>query len=155
MSRRLRWSVFGAGVCAAAVLVTTLSIGPSDPLAGTPITVPQAQGIDPETSQPAPSAVTILLPSAPVDIPPSTPAPAPASAERRRPATTQRPAPPPPPASIDFQAENARIRYGRVDSDHPGFTGSGFVNYDNVAGSSVEWTVPTPAARAADVVFRF
>ena len=30
---------------------------------------------------------------------------------------------------------------GLVESNHAGFTGTGFVNYNNVVGSYVEWTV--------------
>ncbi|MDT7783488.1 MAG: unsaturated rhamnogalacturonyl hydrolase, partial [Pseudonocardiales bacterium] len=40
-----------------------------------------------------------------------------------------------------YEAESAVISRGVVESNHAGFTGSGFVNYDNVAGSSVEFTV--------------
>jgi hypothetical protein len=28
-----------------------------------------------------------------------------------------------------------------VESNHAGYTGTGFVNYDNATGSYVEWTV--------------
>ena len=40
------------------------------------------------------------------------------------------------------------ISQGVVESNHAGFTGTGFVNYNNVAGSYVEWHVypPPPAA---------
>ncbi|SDZ30834.1 exo-1,4-beta-D-glucosaminidase [Amycolatopsis xylanica] len=56
---------------------------------------------------------------------------------------------------VDYQAEDATIVNGVVESNHAGFTGSGFVNYDNVVGSSVEWTVNAAAAGTANVVFRF
>jgi hypothetical protein len=51
----------------------------------------------------------------------------------------------------DCQAENATISQGVVESNHAGFTGTGFVNYDNLAGSYVEWTVDAgrPPARSA------
>ncbi|MEV4313714.1 CBM35 domain-containing protein [Actinocrispum sp. NPDC049592] len=155
MKRKLRWSVFGAGSCAAVAVVVTLLLRPADQPVLAPISVPQAQDVEPETTTTTkPSMVSILLPSAPVEAPPSPPAPPPAPPEPRRPATTQQPAPPPV-VSTDFQAENARIQYGQVDSNYPGFTGSGFVNYDNAVGGSVEWTVPASAAGSADVVFRF
>jgi exo-1,4-beta-D-glucosaminidase len=55
----------------------------------------------------------------------------------------------------DYQAENAVITQGAVESNHTGYTGTGFVNYDNVTGSAVEWTVNAAAAGGADVVIRF
>jgi hypothetical protein len=47
------------------------------------------------------------------------------------------------------------IRGGTVESDHPGFTGTGFVDTDNVAGSFVQWTVNASRTGQADVIFRF
>ncbi len=44
-------------------------------------------------------------------------------------------------AAPQYEAESAVISGGVVESNHAGFTGSGFVNYDNVAGSYVEFTV--------------
>ncbi|MFK4086449.1 PQQ-dependent sugar dehydrogenase [Kribbella sp. NPDC020789] len=63
----------------------------------------------------------------------------------------------PPPAtaaSTDYQAETATISQGVVESNHAGYTGTGFVNYDNLVGSYVEWTVTAPAG-PADVTLRF
>ncbi|MFF5204756.1 NPCBM/NEW2 domain-containing protein [Streptosporangium sp. NPDC000396] len=54
-----------------------------------------------------------------------------------------------------YEAEAATISQGTVDSDHPGFSGTGFVNYVNAAGSYVEWTVSAPSAGAATVTFRY
>ena len=56
---------------------------------------------------------------------------------------------------VDYQAENATLTNGVVESNHTGYTGTGFVNYDNAVGSAVEWTVPAAAAGGADVVLRF
>jgi alpha-L-fucosidase len=58
----------------------------------------------------------------------------------------------PPPNT--FEAENATCQ-GTIDSDHAGFTGSGFCNTDNAAGAFVEWTVPADAAGSVPVTFRF
>ncbi len=44
-------------------------------------------------------------------------------------------------APTDYQAEDATISQGVVESNHAGYTGTGFVNYDNLVGSYVEWTV--------------
>ncbi|MEU0572074.1 glycoside hydrolase family 88 protein [Nonomuraea sp. NPDC005983] len=54
-----------------------------------------------------------------------------------------------------YEAENATVSQGVVESNHPGFTGTGFVNYDNVAGSSVEWTVNSAAGGPVRLVFRY
>ncbi|MEV6107942.1 carbohydrate-binding protein [Streptomyces sp. NPDC051940] len=51
-----------------------------------------------------------------------------------------------PTASSDYQAEDATVSQGLVESNHTGFTGTGFVNYDNVTGSYVEFTVNAAAA---------
>jgi chitinase len=58
-------------------------------------------------------------------------------------------------AATDYQAENATISQGVVESNHAGFTGTGFVNYDNVAGSYVEWTVTATAGGPSPLVIRF
>jgi len=58
----------------------------------------------------------------------------------------------PPPNT--FEAENATCQ-GTIDSDHAGFTGSGFCNTDNAVGAFVEWTVPADAAGSVPVTFRF
>ena len=60
-----------------------------------------------------------------------------------------------PRAPVDYQAEGASISQGVVESNHTGYTGTGFVNYDNVAGSYVEWSVPATQAGAATLTFRF
>ncbi|MBT2225649.1 glycoside hydrolase family 88 protein [Nonomuraea sp. NEAU-A123] len=58
-------------------------------------------------------------------------------------------------AATLHEAENATISQGVVESNHAGFTGTGFVNYDNVAGSSVEWTTDSPQARQVRLVLRY
>ncbi|MFE0149704.1 cellulase family glycosylhydrolase [Nonomuraea sp. NPDC059007] len=55
----------------------------------------------------------------------------------------------------DHQAEDATITQGVVESNHAGFTGTGFVNYDNVTGSAVEFTVNAAAAGNATLTFRY
>jgi alpha-galactosidase len=59
----------------------------------------------------------------------------------------------PPPG--EFQAEDAAITMGVVESNHLGFTGTGFVNTDNVVGSGVTWTVNAATAGPATVSIRF
>lgn len=54
-----------------------------------------------------------------------------------------------------LQAESAYIDRGVVDNIHSGYTGAGFVDYENVAGSYVEWTVHGVPAGQATAKFRF
>ncbi|WP_433242868.1 family 20 glycosylhydrolase [Streptosporangium sp. CA-135522] len=54
-----------------------------------------------------------------------------------------------------YEAENAEISGGAVESDHAGFSGTGFVNYDNVAGSRVQWTVDAPVAGPVTLRLRY
>jgi hypothetical protein len=58
-------------------------------------------------------------------------------------------------APTRFEAENATISQGVVEANHTGFSGTGFVNYDNVVGSSVQWTVNATSAGAATIALRF
>ncbi|AHH96314.1 PQQ-dependent sugar dehydrogenase [Kutzneria albida] len=58
-------------------------------------------------------------------------------------------------ASAEYEAENATISKGVVESNHAGYSGTGFVNYDNVAGSYVEFTVNSAQAGSARLDFRF
>ncbi|MDP4182708.1 MAG: carbohydrate-binding protein, partial [Bacillota bacterium] len=50
------------------------------------------------------------------------------------------------PVSTIYQAEQANFSLGVVESINTGYTGSGYINYDNVTGSYIEWTVYAPAA---------
>ncbi|MEU8147865.1 carbohydrate-binding protein [Nonomuraea sp. NPDC048901] len=54
-----------------------------------------------------------------------------------------------------YEAENATISQGVVESNHAGYSGTGFVNYDNVVGSYVEYTVNATAAGNANVTLRY
>ncbi|WP_431900322.1 glycosyl hydrolase family 28 protein [Nonomuraea sp. bgisy101] len=60
-----------------------------------------------------------------------------------------------PPNATRYEAENATISQGVVESNHAGYSGTGFVNYDNLVGSSVEFTVTAAAAGTATLAFRF
>ncbi len=61
----------------------------------------------------------------------------------------------PGPVGTRYEAETAVISQGVVESNHAGFSGTGFVNLDNVVGSYVEFTVNSPAAGTAQVVVRY
>jgi chitinase len=58
-------------------------------------------------------------------------------------------------AATDYQAENATISQGVVESNHAGYTGTGFVNYDNITGSYVQWTVTAQQTGTTALSFRF
>lgn len=58
-------------------------------------------------------------------------------------------------ATTEYQAETATISQGVVESNHAGYTGTGFVNYTNVAGSYVQWTVTAAAAGSQTLAIRF
>lgn len=69
------------------------------------------------------------------------------------------PAPPAVPAvaaaPVTHEAENAAVSQGIVESNHAGFTGSGFVNYHNTTGGYVEWTVNAAQAGSASLTLRY
>lgn len=54
-----------------------------------------------------------------------------------------------------YEAEDATVFHGTVDTDHLGFTGTGFVNTANEIGAYVEFTVDAPAAGAATLSLRY
>ncbi|WP_370947169.1 discoidin domain-containing protein [Amycolatopsis sp. cg5] len=56
-----------------------------------------------------------------------------------------------PPDPTRLEAEDATIASGVVESNHAGFSGTGFVNYDNAVGSSVEFTVNAATAGPASL----
>src|SRR5262245_1867518 len=57
-------------------------------------------------------------------------------------------------AATRYEAENARISQGTVATNHTGFSGTGFVDYTNVSGSYVEWTVSAANAGTAKLSIR-
>jgi hypothetical protein len=57
--------------------------------------------------------------------------------------------------STDYQAENAAISQGTVENNHNGFTGTGFVDYTNITGSYLEFTVSVAAAGTTNLTFRY
>jgi endo-1,4-beta-D-glucanase Y len=55
----------------------------------------------------------------------------------------------------DYQAEDATISQGTVATNHTGFTGTGFVDYTNITGSYVQFTVDAAAAGETGLVLRY
>src|SRR6266536_712265 len=80
-----------------------------------------------------------------------------ATGAQRRPLTTADVGPDAsaPAPSNRYEAENAVIFHSAVESNHTGFSGTGFVNYDNEVGSYVEWTVNAASAGSATLTFRY
>ncbi len=60
-----------------------------------------------------------------------------------------------PPSGNRYEAENATCD-GTIDSDHTGFSGTGFCNTTNAVGAFVEWTgVNSPVAGSGTLTFRY
>jgi hypothetical protein len=59
------------------------------------------------------------------------------------------------PSPVDHQAEDATISQGTAASNHTGYTGTGFVDYTNVAGSYVEFPIDAASAGSVPVTIRF
>ena len=57
-------------------------------------------------------------------------------------------------AATRYEAESATISQGVVESNHAGFSGTGFVNYDNLVGSYVQWTVNAASAGTDTLALR-
>ncbi|MEU4536529.1 SGNH/GDSL hydrolase family protein [Streptosporangium sp. NPDC023825] len=59
-------------------------------------------------------------------------------------------------AATRYEAENAPATCaGLIESNHAGFSGSGFCNADNAAGAAAQFTVTAPAAGAATIAIRY
>ncbi|MFC4591425.1 glycoside hydrolase family 75 protein [Sphaerisporangium corydalis] len=58
-------------------------------------------------------------------------------------------------AATTYEAENATLSQATVASDHSGYSGSGFVDYTNVTGGYVQWTVNAATAGSTSLVFRY
>jgi uncharacterized delta-60 repeat protein len=61
----------------------------------------------------------------------------------------------PPPPGNTYQAEQASVTGAIVSRGHAGFTGSGFVDYQNATGDAVAFTVQAPSAGWYDLSFRY
>jgi glucose/arabinose dehydrogenase len=58
-------------------------------------------------------------------------------------------------ASVIYEAEQATIVNGVVESNHAGFTGTGFVNSANAVGAAVEFTVTPTTGGTKNLVFHY
>ncbi|MFC4884690.1 PQQ-dependent sugar dehydrogenase [Streptomyces beijiangensis] len=59
------------------------------------------------------------------------------------------------PAGTAYQAEDATVGQGTIATNHLNYTGTGFVDYTNIAGSYVEFTVSAATAGSASVALRY
>ncbi|WP_323813449.1 CBM35 domain-containing protein [Cellvibrio sp. NN19] len=57
--------------------------------------------------------------------------------------------------TVVYEAESGSLSQAAVESNHAGFSGSGFVNFDNLVGSYAQWTVNQASAGNAVLNFRF
>jgi len=65
------------------------------------------------------------------------------------------PTPTPAAVTLEIQAEDATWDDAVVESDHSGYTGSGYVNTENTSGVWIEWTIDVSNAANAVCVFRY
>ncbi|HEX6445686.1 MAG TPA: carbohydrate-binding protein [Streptosporangiales bacterium] len=54
-----------------------------------------------------------------------------------------------------YQAEDAQLDGPEVGTDHTGYTGSGFADYQHDSGDSVTWTVQAPSDGTYTLLFRY
>ncbi len=59
-----------------------------------------------------------------------------------------------PAAAVRYEAENGTCQ-GTIDSNHTGFSGTGFCNVTNAVGSTMTWTVNASGAGTATLSFRY
>src|SRR5256714_4672179 len=58
-------------------------------------------------------------------------------------------------ASTSYEAESATLSHATVANNHTGFTGTGFVDYENAPGGFVEFSVTAAEAGDPTLTFRF
>lgn len=61
----------------------------------------------------------------------------------------------PEPVSLTLEAEEATLSGVKTATSHPGFSGTGFVDYVNASGDYVEWTVDVPTAGDYALAFTY
>jgi hypothetical protein len=83
------------------------------------------------------------------------PSPSPTTASPSPTSPSPSPTGSPSPTPTTYEAENATLSQAAVASNHTGFSGTGFVDYANMTGGSIEWTVTAAAAGTTTLTFRF
>jgi hypothetical protein len=149
-----------AGV--AVVLVVVVNVFEFDPGIPALVASPPARTATPSQA-PAPPPVVVDSSSAPAPASsgPASAAPATTRSPAAAPAPT-RPATPatstttvPAPQAVRYEAESAFIYQGRVQTNHAGYSGAGFVDMDNTWGSAVQWSVTAARAGTATLRLRY
>jgi hypothetical protein len=79
------------------------------------------------------------------------PSPSPSASPTSR---SPSPSPSTSPTTTRYEAESG-VCQGTIDSDHTGFSGTGFCNTDNATGAAMTWTVSAAGAGSATVTFRY
>ncbi len=59
------------------------------------------------------------------------------------------------PAEVTLEAEDATLIGVSVGKSNPGYTGTGYADYNHATGDVVEWTYTSPAAGARTLTFRY
>jgi poly(3-hydroxybutyrate) depolymerase len=57
--------------------------------------------------------------------------------------------------TVTYEAEAALLSGPVISTAHPGYTGTGFADYQNATGDFVEWTVNAPSAGSYTLAFRY
>lgn len=57
--------------------------------------------------------------------------------------------------SFSYEAENTKLNQAVVESEHTGFSGFGYANFDNVTGSAIEFSVVVSQAGEQEVALRY
>ncbi|WP_170213014.1 carbohydrate-binding protein [Catellatospora citrea] len=114
-------------------------VNPDAPAAHTP--APRTPAARPATTASA-SAVPSAGGTAPSPITATSPAPPPS------PSPSPSPPVPPQQRTTRYEAESASRSQARTANDHTGYSGSGFVDYDNTTGGYVQWNVQGKAGTA-------
>ena len=60
-----------------------------------------------------------------------------------------------PGVTVIIQAEDVTLFQAETETEHSGYTGSSYVNFENEAGGYIEWSVNVFAAADADCIFIF
>jgi rhamnogalacturonan endolyase len=94
--------------------------------------------------------------STPTPTPTATPTTAPTPTPTATPTAAPTPTPTVnPSATTILEAEDAALSAAFLEALHSGYTGSGYVNYDNAAGGTIQWAVQPAAAGNATLEFRY
>jgi len=62
---------------------------------------------------------------------------------------------PPPPSNTQYEAENATLVRMRIRAEQPGYTGTGYVRFQQNSGSYVQWTINVATAGTYTLAFRY